>query len=686
MSTKTSHHSFTINPACSSSVYAIYNACHALQARDCDGAIVGGVNLIITVDQHMNTAKLGILLPTSTCYTFDESADGHGRAETAGAIYLNRLSDAIRCGDPIRGVVRATAVNTNGEVPGMGITHPSVKGQERVVRLAYEKASLDLNQTAYAELHGTGTPVGDPIEVRAISDALNDARSKEKSLIIGAPNIGHSEASSGISAVIKVALMTESGIIPGVALLNKLNPAILEDEWNVKVNKETSPWPSGFPVRRASVSSFGYGGTNSHVVVEAVESLYPWYRHAKPKRAAQYDHSTKRPVLLTMSAHDKATLGKVIKDIENVAAEYYAIDLAHTLNLHRTIFAQRAFTVLPWDTLLVKLHPPMPGLISAPEAIIAAYCVGLAVQKHSGVGSMLAVGLGAKEVSSHLPSDPSEVCIACENSPQSVTLSGQNEAIAKLRETLSAEDIFARELKTGRAYHSPHMTEVATAYESLLTSSLNILSEEDIQWRRDRSEMISSVTAERVMGTTLLDGYFSLNLRQRVRFSEAIQKIGTEDIFSKVKVALEIGPHSALAGSFNQICKANKFDRFIYIPSMVRNKDDANQLLSAAGTLFIANYNVNLEEVNAAAYDEREKHAFRRPRTQYLLVNLSHYPWNYAKSHWAEPRAKQRAASKGVSSARSSRQSCIGTLRRKSGVAQLAPGPRRAVAPRPQSR
>ncbi|KAL0929727.1 polyketide synthase [Colletotrichum truncatum] len=758
--------SFTINTACSSSVYAIHNASHALRARDCDAAIVGGVNLIITVDQHMNTAKLGILSPTSTCHTFDASADGYGRAEAAGAIYLKRLSDAIRCGDPIRGVIRATAVNTNGKVPGMGITHPSVKGQERVVRLAYEKAGLDPNHTAYAELHGTGTPVGDPIEVRAISNALNDTRSKKKPLIIGAlkPNIGHSEAASGISAVMKAALMTESGVIPGVALLNKLNPAIHEEEWNVKVNRETSPWPSEFPVRRASVSSFGYGGTNGHVVVEAVESLYPWYRHAKSKRDAQYDHSTKRPVLVCLSAHDKPTLGRVIKSIAGVAADYYGIDLAHTLNLHRTAFNQRAFTVLregqeaiafdanadvavlrtgaapaagktpelafmftgqgaQWagmgrvamsefpifaevihnlDRVLGKVTPvpsfkladvllddpvntekfinqpdvaqPLctaiqiamvdllsqwdiepvvsvghssgeiasayaAGLISAPEAIIAAYCRGYSVQWHSGAGSMLAVGLGADEASLSLPSDASEACIACENSPQSVTISGRSEAIAQLRDSFTAKGVFARELKTGRAYHSPHMADVAVAYEALLEASLKVLSEEDRQWHRERSEMISSVTGERVIGNHLAEGYFSMNLRQRVRFSEAVQKIGNDDAFSKVRVAVEIGPHSALAGPFKQICKAGKFERFTYVPSMVRNKDDADQLLSVAGSMFLVNYPLRLEEVNAAAYDEQNKSGFRKPRTQYLLVDLPPYPWNYEKSHWAEPRA-----------------------------------------------
>lgn len=157
--------SFTINTACSSSIYATHMACNALRARDCEAAIVAGVNLILTVDQHMNTAKLGILSPTSTCHTFDISADGYGRAEGAGALYLKRLSDAIRDGDPVRGVLRSSAVNTNGKVPGMGITHPSGRDQERAVRMAYERAKLDPNKTAYVETHGTGTPVGDPIEV-----------------------------------------------------------------------------------------------------------------------------------------------------------------------------------------------------------------------------------------------------------------------------------------------------------------------------------------------------------------------------------------------------------------------------------------------------------------------------------------------------------------------------------------
>lgn len=131
--------SMYINTACSSSVYSLHSACSALRNKECAAAVVGGVNLILTVDQHMNTAKLGVLSPTSTCHTFDASADGYGRAEGIGAVYLKRLDDAIRDGDPIRGLLRSSATNSNGKVPSVGITFPNRDGQVEVIRDAYER-------------------------------------------------------------------------------------------------------------------------------------------------------------------------------------------------------------------------------------------------------------------------------------------------------------------------------------------------------------------------------------------------------------------------------------------------------------------------------------------------------------------------------------------------------------------
>ncbi|TGJ83710.1 hypothetical protein E0Z10_g5040 [Xylaria hypoxylon] len=762
--------SFTINTACSSSIYALHNACHALRNRDCDAAIVGGVNLIITVDQHMNTAKLGILSPTSTCHTFDASADGYGRAEGAGALYVKRLSDAIRDGDPIRGVVRATAVNTNGKVEGMGITHPSVKGQEQVVRMAYQKANLDPNLTAYAELHGTGTPVGDPIEVRAISRALNDTRPTNKPLLIGAvkPNIGHSEAASGIFAVMKAALMTESSTIPGVAYFQNLNPAIKEKEWNVKVHANTAPWPSDSSIRRASVSSFGYGGTNGHVIVESIDSLYPWYQHAKKKRESRYVGSSERAALLCFSAHDKPTLLRNVAAIGAVAHDYFLTDLAYTLNLRRTKFAHRAYVVAregrepeafckvasqagstskkpvsigflftgqgaQWtgmgkvalqqfpvvldtiqhlDRILSKVQPkpsfsmtefllqnddssanrindadiaqPLctaiqialvdlfaqwnitpevsighssgeigaayaAGLISAPEAILAAFCRGRAVAAYSPSGSMLAVGLGAQDVEKYLsPFAVEDVCIACENSPSSVTLSGREESISQIKETLTAAKIFARELPTGRAYHSPHMAPVGIAYDDMLANVLHYIPEDDLLWRRPRSCMISSVTGQIVDFSldSLQPGYWSANLRNRVLFNTAVQQLGTNAEFETITHLIEIGPHSALAGPFKQICLSNKAfgSRVAYLPSLKRHEDDADRLLAVAGSLFVAGHGVDLEEVNMSN-ESGIKNDTRKRKTKHLLVDLPPYQWNYEKRYWAEPRAsaEQRA-------------------------------------------
>ncbi|KAI0855937.1 hypothetical protein F4860DRAFT_507101 [Xylaria cubensis] len=752
---------FTINTACSSSIYALHYACNALRAKDCEAAIVGGVNLILTVDQHMNTAKLGVLSPTSTCHTFDASADGYGRAEGAGALYVKRLSDAIKDGNPIRAVIRATAVNSNGKVDGMGITHPSGKGQERVVRLAYEKAGLDPRLTLYAELHGTGTPVGDPIEVRAISKALNDNRSENEPLLMGAvkPNIGHSEAASGIFAVMKAALMTEAAVIPGVALFNRLNPEILAKDWNVKVHADTAPWPANSPLRRASVSSFGYGGTNGHVIVESVENLLPFYKHGARKANTEDNHSTSRPLLLCFSAHDKPTLSRNIAAIKAVASEYYAADLAHTLNLHRTKFSSRGFTILregreessfgaeelrmgivpkkkggvgfiftgqgaQWagmgkiamaefplfqetierlDRVLSKLDPnptftlssilsasretdsdrineadvtqPLctaiqialvdlfadwnivpsvsighssgeiaaayaAGLISAPEAIIAAFARGIAVRETAGTGSMLAVGLGANEVAKWLPTDSEEVCIACENSPNSVTLSGNATAISELARTMKEEGIFAQELNTGRAYHSSYMAAVGKAYDVMLPKQLRSLTDEDLSWRQPRSPMISSVTGEVVVGDTIPLTYWGTNLRERVLFDTAVRRLGLDEEFDHVASVIEVGCHSALARAFKQNNPGNR----TYIPSLQRGKDDADQILAVAGSLFLVDYPVDLQEVNIDF--AKDSGSIRKSAARNLLVDLPPYQWNYEKQYWAEPRTSAETRSR----------------------------------------
>lgn len=281
------------------------------------------------------------------------------------------------------------------------------------------------------------------------------------------------------------------------------------------------------------------------------------------------------------------------------------------------------------------------GLLSAPEAMLAAYCRGRAVRENSGQGSMLAVGLGVDAVGEYLaPYTPEQLCVACENSPSSVTLSGMPEYIREVKGKLDDAKVFARELKTGRAYHSPHMAAVGAAYDVLLARAYNTLSNYDLRWRRPRSAMVSSVTGQ-VVDTaidSLPTSYWSDNLRSRVLFDTAIRILGTDPSFQEVKCLVEVGPHSALAGPFKQICLSNKFDQLRYIPSLVRGKDDADQLLSVAGSLFVADYPVDLEAVNAVEESKTDLR-FRKPKSHRLLVDLPPYQWNYEKRYWAEPRA-----------------------------------------------
>jgi acyl transferase domain-containing protein len=233
-------------------------------------ALACGSNLSLVPDSTALLSALNMMSPDCTCYSFDERANGYSRSEGFGVVLLKRLSRAIDDGDTIRAIIRSTGCNQDGHTPG--ITQPSQAAQERLTRETYQRAGLDLNVTRYFEAHGTGTMLGDPTEACAISDAFT-ARTAEDPLYVGAlkSNIGHPEAASGIAGIIKTVLVLEAGVIPPNRYPERINPAIAAKCINLKFPLEATPWPTG-DVRRASVSSFGYGGTNVHVVLDDVLS------------------------------------------------------------------------------------------------------------------------------------------------------------------------------------------------------------------------------------------------------------------------------------------------------------------------------------------------------------------------------------------------------------------------------
>ncbi|KAI1129664.1 putative polyketide synthase [Nemania abortiva] len=260
--------SFTLDTACSSALVCLHNAAVALQNGDCDGAIVAGANLITGTEQHIATVKGGVISPTSTCHTFDAAADGYGRAEAVSAIYLKRLSTALEDGDCIRAIVRGTAINANGRT--LGITQPSAVLQEAVIRKAYSTAGLQFSDTDYVECHGTGTAVGDPIEVDGIGRCFGGRAGPLLRIGSIKTNLGHSEAASALSSVIKAVLAFEHGQIPPTRGIKKLNPKLSLEAPNIKIVTELEPWPR--ETRRISINAFGFGGANAHAILESYDS------------------------------------------------------------------------------------------------------------------------------------------------------------------------------------------------------------------------------------------------------------------------------------------------------------------------------------------------------------------------------------------------------------------------------
>lgn len=232
--------SVTVDTGCSSALAALHLACQGLRAGDASMAIVGGANVMLNPDWFQAMSSLGFLGADGKSNSFDCRAAGYGRGEGVATIILKPLEHALRDGDPIRAIIRETALNQDGKTST--ITSPSQEAQEAIIRTCYRNAGLDPLSTSYVEAHGTGTKSGDPIEGGAIAAVLGINRPVEKPLFIGSvkSNIGHLEAASGLAAIIKVALAFEKGFIPPSINFEQPNPAVQLDKWNLKVrNIET---------------------------------------------------------------------------------------------------------------------------------------------------------------------------------------------------------------------------------------------------------------------------------------------------------------------------------------------------------------------------------------------------------------------------------------------------------------
>lgn len=338
--------SLAVDTACSSSLVAVHLACQSLWCGESSLALAGGVNVLLLPTVTAGFSKGGFMSGVGRCKSFDATADGYVRSEGAGLVLLKPLSEALADGDSIYAVIRGTAVNQDGFTHGMAAPNP--QAQAAVLREAYRRAGVAPAQVQYIEAHGTGTKLGDPVEAEALGAVLAAGRDADQPCAIGSvkTNIGHTETAAGVAGVIKVALALKHQQIPPSLHFQNPNPLIPFEQLGLRVQTQLADWRTDHP-RIAGVNSFGFGGTNAHVVM--AEAPQQQKKSQKGKRAkAGKPTEMSLPALFTLSAKSESALQALAQRYVALLAEHPTLSLAQlcrTAQTKRTHFSQRLAVV-----------------------------------------------------------------------------------------------------------------------------------------------------------------------------------------------------------------------------------------------------------------------------------------------------------------------------------------------------
>jgi malonyl CoA-acyl carrier protein transacylase len=327
-----------IDTACSSSLVAVHLACQSLRLRESELALVGGVNLILRPNAHVCFSKLQAISPDGHCKAFDATADGYVRSEGCAMVVMKRLSEAINDGDKILALVKGSAINQDGK--SNGLAAPNGLAQQKVIRQALDNAGLKAADIGYIETHGTGTALGDPIEVEAIGKVFTAEHTLEAPLLIGSvkTNIGHTEPVAGVAGLIKVIQSLQHQAIPPNLHFNQPSPHISWDELPIKVPTQLTAWPRLDKPRRAGISAFGFSGTNAHVIIEEA----PLTPYQPSKRERPYH-------MLTLSAKHEQALTELAARYEDYLSQPDAgeiADICYTANVGRGHFEEYRLSVV----------------------------------------------------------------------------------------------------------------------------------------------------------------------------------------------------------------------------------------------------------------------------------------------------------------------------------------------------
>ncbi|KAI0398721.1 putative polyketide synthase [Xylaria palmicola] len=761
--------SISIDTACSSSLVAVHMALQALRAGDAQIALACGTNLILGPESFIVESKLGMLSPDGRGRMWDQGANGYARGEGVAVLVLKTLSAAVEDGDHVECIIRETGLNQDGNTAG--ITMPSANAQAALIRNTYVRAGLDLrdhrDHPQFFEAHGTGTLAGDKAEAQAIHSVFitpnngDECESGKPPLFVGSIKtvLGHTEGTAGIAAILKASLAIQNKTVPSNLLFERLSDQVAPFYKGIEIPRISRPWPDYTGERRrASVNSFGFGGTNAHAILESFDSpqketeikgpiFTPFLFSAVSqvsliamlRNYAEYlgDGATdinihdlawtlrrrrsgltwrtaivassaedlKNQICTILENHDTSpgiralppTQQRILGIFTGQGAQYVGMgfELFHSSGAARGIMEKLESYLkeipageAPVWSLSAELQARSPvginkaaisqplctaiqillvdllrlggvhfeavighssgeiaaayaaGFISARDAMLISYYRGVHLSRASSPngpdiqGAMVAVGTSFADAI-ELCGDKAfrgRIVVAAFNSPASVTISGDEDAIAELEDILQDEGKFYRRLHVDRAYHSPHMLPCFDPYVASLRRYVMGIPRLD----SGKCAWFSSVhggLVEAAESIGLGGVYWAKNLTRPVLFSQAIT---TALVTRPCDLVVEIGPHPALKYATKSAIQNTIGKELPYHESLIRKKDAAAALSSVFGYLWT---HLSPPNIDIDAYERAMRGGGVAHR---VLKGLPSYPWRHDTKYWYESRASRK--------------------------------------------
>lgn len=717
--------SMALDTACSSSLVALHLACQSLRSGESGLALAGGSSLLLSPESTIAMSKMRALAPDGRCKPFDAAADGYVRSEGCGLVVLERLSDALAHGDPVLALIRGTAVNQDGR--SSTLTAPNGQAQRELMEEALRQAGVRPEDVQYVEAHGSGTALGDPIEVQALGEVYCRRRAMDQPLLIGSvkSNLGHMEAAAGVGGLVKTVLALRHGEIPANLHFRQPNPHIPWDRLPVRVPTSTVPWPGDEGTRYAGVSAFGFSGTNAHVVLASFQAT----ASASGGEPAAARAPVDRGQLLALSARSPAALRALCDAYrERLTADdgTSLADLCFSAGARRTHHELRAAAVgatreelrealatardaaaplpsdpptaqvvyvfsgqgsqwlgmggslferepvfraaiercakalAPWlDWPVLELFAPggvgapldridriqpalfamqvalaelwrswgvvptrvlghsmgevaaahVVGALSLEDAARVITCRSALLRRLAGQGRMLLANVSAARAEALVAEAGVEggAGVAAYNSVASSVLSGSAEALGAIQAKLKAENVFCRFIDVDAASHSPAVEPLLEELESRLRT---------IAPKSGEVGMMSTVTGTAVNGAALTPAYWARNLREPVRFTQAVQGLVQEGLTTFV----EVSPHPVLLTSIEQDARALGRPATLVASGHRDQREERRVLLEGAAQLFVRGVSLDWSAVTGG----------------HRAVALPRYPFQRER-YWAEP-------------------------------------------------